>query len=264
LTEADLMNSRFRLCVIEDADLSSARCWFSRFDRCSLLRSNLTEVDLSYSQLIQSTLIGTTLDRAVVHGLTCWGLELDKASQHALRIGQGHSDGGLWVDGLPLACILQHYLHTKEVRTAMPVCDALVVLVIGCWNPHHYGVPGALGELLRARGYHPVYLNALEGELVEEQLAFLGSLARFVIADFSRVTRSFDTLIGVLSQGTVTIQPVLNPEPGRDLGEILPRPGKAQLLTPITFKTAQELLAKGVAHVIVPAERALRSPPPTL
>jgi uncharacterized protein YjbI with pentapeptide repeats len=208
LRGANLLGASLMGADLSGADLGSAHLMSANFHEANLSGATLTGADLTAASLVGTRVEGAVFDGCLIHGISAWDLDGVPKLQRRLVITP-RAQLPVAVEDLELAQLLNLVLYGKHLPSLLQ-CDASrLVLILGRFRGVRAEVSGCLGELLKARGLAPVWID-LDRPAWRDGLKSVMPLfrvARTALLDFSGLRGS----TGLLDELTRDFQ-----------GEILP------------------------------------------
>jgi uncharacterized protein YjbI with pentapeptide repeats len=210
LSEANLFRANLHRANVSDADLS-----WARLHAADLTSANLSGTNLSDARLVNATLVNTNLAEAdltgcSVHGVSAWGLKLEKAKQQNLIITR-ERDPEITVDNIEVAQFVYLLLHNEKIRDVIDTVGKKGVLLLGRFTEGRIDVLNRLREELRQRGYLPIVFNFDKPETKDftETVRLLAGLSKFVIADITNPKSAPLELQATVPEIMVPFRPII-------------------------------------------------------
>ena len=119
---------------------------------------NLSEADLRFAALVHTNLTLANLTGCRIHGVSAWGLKLEKAKQQNLIISS-EGEPEITVDNIEVAQFIYLLLHNPKIRDVIDTIGRKAVLILGRFTPERKAVLDALREKLRERDYVPILFD---------------------------------------------------------------------------------------------------------
>src|SRR5947208_6791826 len=99
--------------------------------------ADLSDANLKYANLSRAILVETDLTRAnltncFVHGISCWGVELEETRQLNLVITPSRQPT-ITVDNLEVAQFIYLLLSTAKIRDVIDTIAKKAALILGCF-----------------------------------------------------------------------------------------------------------------------------------
>jgi len=210
LSEAFLHEADLREADLREADLSGA----------DLMRVHLREADLSGAVLsgavlVEATLIDTDFSDADltgcrIHGVSAWGLKLERTKQQNLVITPAN-EPEITVDNIEVAQFIYLMLHNEKVRDVIDTITSKAVLILGRFTDERKAVLDAIREELRKHNYLPILFDFDKpaSQDLTATVSTLAHLARFIIADLTDPSSIPHELATIVPTTPVPVQPIL-------------------------------------------------------
>jgi uncharacterized protein YjbI with pentapeptide repeats len=186
LTEANLFSANLRRADLTAANLTSADLFEANLTNANLTEANLTGAVLKAAILINTNLTGADLTGCRIHGVSAWGVKLERAKQQNLIITDA-DEPTITVDNIEVAQFIYLLLHNDKIRQVIDTITSKAVLILGRFTDERKAVLDALREELRKRDYLPILFDFEKPRSrdTDETITLLARMARFVIADIS-------------------------------------------------------------------------------
>jgi hypothetical protein len=191
LSEANLSRADFFGAVLGGADLSGANLIEAKVIQANLSKANLSKADLRGANLFwaclnHADLTGADLTGCRVHGVSAWGLKLERAKQQNLIITY-ENEPTVTVDNIEVAQFVYLLLHNEKIRDVIDTIGKKGVLLLGRFTEGRMVVLERVREKLRALGFVPMVFNFDKPETKDftETVRLLASLSKFVIVDIT-------------------------------------------------------------------------------
>lgn len=209
LWETDAFAADFYKATLVRAEITEARLYCTRFNR-----ANLIDADLSESSLIKTDFEGATLTGCNVYGISAWDVNLYGTTQAGLVITSPSTENPqptITVDNLEVAQFMYLLISNEKVRQVIDTITSKVVLILGRFTEERKAILDALREELRRKDYVPMLFDFPEprNRDVDETVATLAHLARFIVADLTEPRSIPHELRGIIPELGVPIQPLL-------------------------------------------------------
>jgi uncharacterized protein YjbI with pentapeptide repeats len=215
LRRAKLGRAQLRQAKLIGADLSEAdlnRAGLSKADlsAADLTEANLIEADLRAVTMLNTDLTGADLTGCHIHGVSAWGLKLERTKQQNLVITT-FEEPTITVDNIEVAQFIYLMLHNQKIRDVIDTITSKAVLILGRFTDERKAVLDALREELRKRNYLPILFDfdVPATRDITETVSLLARMARFIIADLtdpSSIPKELEAIVPTLA---VPVQPLL-------------------------------------------------------
>src|SRR5262245_56040773 len=179
-------NPNIRYPDLSGADLSAANLTDAYLMEANLSRANLAGADLSRANLFwaclnHADLTDADLTGCRVHGVSAWGLKLERAKQQNLIITY-ENEPEITVDKIEVAQFVYLMLHNEKIRDVIDTIGKKGVLLLGRFTEGRMVVLERLRDKLRDLGFVPMVFNFDKPETKDftETVRLLASLSRFV------------------------------------------------------------------------------------
>jgi uncharacterized protein YjbI with pentapeptide repeats len=191
LSEANLVGANLRGANLSEANLSGANLSRARLSEANLRAANLREANLSGANLQAAILLRTYLEGAdltgcSIHGISAWGLYLERAKQQNLVI-TNEFEHAITVDNIEVAQFVYLLLHNEKIRDVIDTIGKKGVLLLGRFTEGRMVVLERLRDKLRSLGLVPMVFNFDKPETKDftETVRLLCNLSKFVIVDIT-------------------------------------------------------------------------------
>jgi uncharacterized protein YjbI with pentapeptide repeats len=278
LSRVDLEMANLWRANLGGADLGGANLWIAKLSEASLWRANLKGADLRsaelrgadlrWTDLTGANLKGVALERANliktnftdanltgcrIYGIAAWDVQLEGAKQENLRITP-IDQPNITVDNLEVAQFIHLLLNNKKIRNVLNSVTEKGVLLLGRFSDGGLDLLQAIAAKLRAMKYLPIIFDfdRPDNKNYTETVKTLVGLSRFVIADLSGSSVPQE-LYSTVPHFKIPFVPII--EESRNtyamFTDLLEYPW---VLSPVTFKSTEQLVALLPEKVIAPAE----------
>ena len=200
-------------------------------------------------------LTGADLTGCRIHGVSAWGLKLERAKQQNLVITR-ENEPEITVDNIEVAQFIYLMLNNQKIRDVIDTITSKAVLILGRFTDERKAVLDALREELRKRNYLPILFDfdKPRSRDTDETITLLARMARFIVADISDAKAVLQELRAIVPDlPSVPVQPIIlamQEEPGMfDFYRNRP-----SFLTVHRYASQEQLLADLGEKVIRPAE----------
>jgi uncharacterized protein YjbI with pentapeptide repeats len=211
LSGANLIGAHLNGANLSGANLSGANLMESNLLRANLNSANLREARLDLAVLVYADLTDADLTGCHIHGVSAWGLKLERTKQQNLIIT--HKDEHeITVDNIEVAQFIYLLLHNEKVREVIDTITSKVVLILGRFTPQRKAVLDALRAELRRRDYLPILFDfdKPRSRDTDETITLLARMARFVIADITDAKAVLQELRAIVPDlPSVPVQPII-------------------------------------------------------
>lgn len=245
LQRANLEGMDARDAKFVGADLTEAICSETTLLRTNFTRAILQDTDLSESSMVKANLLGATLIRTRVYGVSAWDVVVDEkpVNPHEFIVTpRGQSD--VTVENLEVAQFVYLLLENAKLRDVMNTIGSKAVLVLGCFTGRK-DVLEAIRTRLRQCGYLPIIFDfeRPSNRDFTETVMTLAGLSRFIIADLTDPKSVPLELHAIVPNYSIPIAPIIEGEEEpfsmfRDLWQ----KNRDWVLDPLRYKSIQELL----------------------
>jgi uncharacterized protein YjbI with pentapeptide repeats len=205
LYEASLTEAILLEAVLPQADLRGAN-----LSGANLIGANLSGANLHSAQLVDTDLAGADLTGCRIHGVSAWGLKIERTKQKDLVITK-ENEAAITVDNIEVAQFIYLLLHNEKVRDIIDTVAKKAVLILGRFTDERKAVLDALREELRKRDYLPILFdfNVPATRDITETVSLLARMARFIIADLTDPSSIPKELEAIVPHLAVPVQPLL-------------------------------------------------------
>jgi hypothetical protein len=260
LSEADLSEAHLGWAHLSKANLSEANLIGAHLSRANLSGANLSGADLQDAHLVETDLTGADLTGCRIHGVSAWGLKLERAKQQNLVI-TSWNEPTVTVDNIEVAQFIYLLLHNQKIRDVIDTITSKTVLILGRFTDERKAVLDALREELRKRDYLPILFdfNVPATRDIPETVSLLARMARFVVADITDAKSIPQELAAIVPDlPSVPVQPLLL-EGSAEYGMFEHFKRYPWVLKTYTYPSSERLIANLGERVIGPAENYARS-----
>jgi len=192
LRRADLSGATLHEADLFKADLSGAILRGAKLIAADLFKATLREADLRkanlfIARLVDTDLTGADLTGCCVHGVSAWGLKLERTKQHNLIVTNPAHEPDVTVDNLEVAQFVYLLLHNEKIRDVIDTIGRKCVLLLGRFTEGRMVVLERLREKLRDLDFVPMVFNFDKPETKDftETVRLLCNLSHFVIVDIT-------------------------------------------------------------------------------
>src|SRR5262245_45378214 len=151
LSGADLEEAHLVIAKLIGANLNGAYLHRAYLDRSDLSGASLIGADLRAAILIDTNFSGADLTGCHVHGVSAWGLKLERTKQQNLVIAT-KDEPKITVDNIEVAQFIYLMASNQKVRDVIDTITSKAVLILGRFTDERKAVLDALREELRKRG----------------------------------------------------------------------------------------------------------------
>jgi hypothetical protein len=253
LSEADLSVANLNGANLNGADLGGAD-----LNAADLIGANLGGADLRAAILIDTDFSSADLAGCRIHGISAWGLKLDRAKQQNLVITKD-DEPKITVDNIEVAQFIYLMLHNQKLRDVIDTITSKVVLILGRFTDERKAVLDALREELRKRNYLPILFDFSVPATrdITETISLLARMARFVVADITDAKSIPQELAAIVPDlPSVPVQPLLL-EGSAEYGMFEHFKRYPWVLETYRYPSPERLIASLGERVIGPAEKLL-------
>jgi uncharacterized protein YjbI with pentapeptide repeats len=186
LNEANLREANLREANLSGTNLRGANLREAGLSKANLSRADLSGANLFWACLNHADLTGADLTSCRVHGVSAWGLKLERAKQQNLIITY-ENEPTVTVDNIEVAQFVYLLLHNEKIRDVIDTIGKKGVLLLGRFTEGRMVVLERLREKLRELGFVPMVFNFDKPETKDftETVRLLASLSKFVIVDIT-------------------------------------------------------------------------------
>jgi len=192
LRRADLSGATLHEADLFKADLSGAILRGAKLIAADLFKATLREADLRkanlfIARLVDTDLTGADLTGCCVHGVSAWGLKLERTKQHNLIVTNPAHEPDVTVDNLEVAQFVYLLLHNEKICDVIDTIGRKCVLLLGRFTEGRMVVLERLREKLRDLDFVPMVFNFDKPETKDftETVRLLCNLSHFVIVDIT-------------------------------------------------------------------------------
>src|SRR5262249_60319308 len=139
-------------------DLSGANLSEANLSGANLDGANLSGANLFWACLNHADLTSADLTGCRVHGVSAWGLKLERAKQQNLIITY-ENEPAITVDNIEVAQFIYLLLHNDKIRDVIDTIGKKGVLLLGRFTEGRMVVLDRLREKLRDLGFVPIVFN---------------------------------------------------------------------------------------------------------
>ena len=224
LSEVNLSGSYLYQCDLRDTNLSHAILKNANLSESNLSGANLRETDIQNAELRKvdvrgATLIGTivqgaTISGSLVHGTNIWDLQGEFEKEDELVVTPLHVPS-ITVNNIYLAQLIYLLMNHVTMGDIINTLTSKSVLLLGDWrNQERTVISVVLRNKLLEYGLLPIVSDfdpPLDRNFIETTrlLRLLVGMSYFVIADVSDGTDTQSQLLGLASQFSVPIVPII-------------------------------------------------------
>jgi hypothetical protein len=186
LTRANLDQANLNKATLRRAFLGRANLFGADLCGADLSGADLRRADLRGAGLSGADLTGADLTGCRVHGVSAWGLKLERAKQQNLVITPPDKPD-ITVDNIEVAQFVYLLLHNEKIRDVIDTIGRKGVLLLGRFTEGRMVVLERLREKLRDLGFVPMVFNFDKPQTKDftETVRLLCSLSHFVIVDIT-------------------------------------------------------------------------------
>src|SRR5215813_10986597 len=245
---------------LSGADLSEANLSEANLSGANLHGANLSGANLFWACLNHADLTSADLTGCRVHGVSAWGLKLERAKQQNLIITY-ENEPAITVDNIEVAQFIYLLLHNEKIRDVIDTITSKAVLLLGRFTDERKPVLDAVREELRKRNYLPILFDFSVPATrdITETISLLARMARFVIADISDAKAVLQELAVIVPHlPSVPVQPLLL-EGSAEYGMFEHFKRFPWVLETYTYRSSERLIASLGERVIGPAEQYAQS-----
>jgi hypothetical protein len=211
--------------------------------------------------LLGTDLAGADLTGCYIHGVSAWGLKLEKAKQQNLVITP-YGEPEITIDNIQVAQFIYLMLNNQKVRDVIDTITSKAVLILGRFTAERKAVLDALRDELRKRNYLPILFDfeVPARQNITETVTLLARMARFIIADLTDPSSIPQELQAIIPSVRVPVQPLLLE--GSSLYSMLKDldPQDFHWMLPVyRYKEPEQLLRTLGEGVIAPAEGKVKA-----
>src|SRR6516225_527074 len=187
LPRANLRQADLRQVDLRRADLSGATLHAADLFKATLREADLRKANLFIARLVDTDLTGADLTGCCVHGVSAWGLKLERTKQHNLIVTNPAHEPDVTVDNLEVAQFVYLLLHNEKIRDVIDTIGRKCVLLLGRFTEGRMVVLERLREKLRDLDFVPMVFNFDKPETKDftETVRLLANLSHFVIVDIT-------------------------------------------------------------------------------
>jgi uncharacterized protein YjbI with pentapeptide repeats len=174
---ADLAGANLSRAKLIEADLSAANLSGAR-----LIDADLCRADLQGAILVGTDFSGADLTGCSIHGVSAWGVKLDRATKQQNLVITPKDEPAITVDNIEVAQFVYLLLHNEKIRDVIDTIGKKGVLLLGRFTEDRMVVLERLREKLRDLGYVPMVFNFDKPETKDftEAVRLLANLSHFV------------------------------------------------------------------------------------
>ena len=212
---ANLRSTNLSKANLIKADLSGANLHEANLREADLIEANLGGADLSranlfWARLNHADLTGADLTSCRVHGVSAWGLKLERAKQQNLIITY-ENESEITVDNIEVAQFVYLLLNNAKIRDVIDTITSKAVLILGRFTLERKAVLDALREKLREHHYLPILFDFEKPttQNVTATVLTLARLSKFIIADLTDPSSIPYELGRIVPSTKVPVQPIV-------------------------------------------------------
>ncbi len=185
-TRPDLSEANLREVNLSGTNLRGANLREAGLSKANLSGADLSGANLFWACLNHADLTGADLTGCRVHGVSAWGLKLERAKQQNLIITY-ENEPAITVDNIEVAQFIYLLLHNEKIRDVIDTIGKKGVLLLGRFTEGRMVVLERLREKLRDLGFVPMVFNFDKPETKDftETVRLLCNLSHFVIVDIT-------------------------------------------------------------------------------
>jgi uncharacterized protein YjbI with pentapeptide repeats len=185
-TRPDLSEANLREANLSGTNLRGANLREAGLSKANLSGADLSGANLFWACLNHADLTGADLTGCRVHGVSAWGLKLERAKQQNLIITY-ENEPAITVDNIEVAQFIYLLLHNEKIRDVIDTIGKKGVLLLGRFTEGRMVVLERLREKLRDLGFVPMVFNFDKPETKDftETVRLLCNLSHFVIVDIT-------------------------------------------------------------------------------
>jgi uncharacterized protein YjbI with pentapeptide repeats len=185
-TRPDLSEANLREANLSGTNLRGANLREAGLSKANLSGADLSGANLFWACLNHADLTGADLTGCRVHGVSAWGLKLERAKQQNLIITY-ENEPAITVDNIEVAQVIYLLLHNEKIRDVIDTIGKKGVLLLGHFTEGRMVVLERLREKLRDLGFVPMVFNFDKPETKDftETVRLLCNLSHFVIVDIT-------------------------------------------------------------------------------
>jgi uncharacterized protein YjbI with pentapeptide repeats len=184
-TRPDLSEANLREANLSGTNLRGANLREAGLSKANLSGADLSGANLFWACLNHADLTGADLTGCRVHGVSAWGLKLERAKQQNLIIT--YENEPAIIDNIEVAQFIYLLLHNEKIRDVIDTIGKKGVLLLGRFTEGRMVVLERLRDKLRDLGFVPMVFNFDKPETKDftETVRLLASLSKFVIVDIT-------------------------------------------------------------------------------
>jgi Pentapeptide repeats (8 copies) len=253
LSGADLMGAKLGKAQLREANLAGAN-----LSMATLTEANLIGADLGASTMLNADLTDADLTGCRIHGVSAWGLKLERTKQQNLVITP-YNEPTVTVDNIEVAQFIYLMLSNEKIRGVIDTITSKAVLILGRFTEERKAVLDALREELRNRDYLPILFDFAVPATrdITETVSLLARMARFIIADLTDPSSIPKELEAIVPSLAVPVQPLLEGA-SRPYAMFKDYWKYEWVLKPYRYEGLEQLLATLADEVIAPAEAKVK------
>jgi hypothetical protein len=160
--------------------------------------------------MLNADLTGADLTGCHVHGVSAWGLKLERTKQQNLVITP-EDEPAITVDNIEVAQFIYLLLNNQNIKNAVDTITSKAVLILGRFTDERKAVLDALREELRKRDYLPLLFDFAVPATrdITDTVSLLARMARFIIADLTDPSSIPKELEAIVPHLAVPVQPLI-------------------------------------------------------
>jgi hypothetical protein len=184
--DPDLSDANLRGRNLSGANLRGAHLREAGLSKANLSGADLSGANLFWACLNHADLTGADLTGCRVHGVSAWGLKLERAKQQNLIITY-ENEPAITVDNIEVAQFIYLLLHNEKIRDVIDTIGKKGVLLLGRFTEGRMVVLERLRDKLRDLGFVPMVFNFDKPETKDftETVRLLAGLSHLVIVDIT-------------------------------------------------------------------------------
>jgi uncharacterized protein YjbI with pentapeptide repeats len=209
-TRPDLSEANLREANLSGTNLRGANLREAGLSKANLSGADLSGANLFWACLNHADLTGADLTGCRVHGVSAWGLKLERAKQQNLIITY-ENEPAITVDNIEVAQFIYLLLHNEKIRDVIDTIGKKGVLLLGRFTEGRMVVLERLREKLRDLGFVPMVFNFDKPETKDftETVRLLCNLSHFVIVDITNPRSAPFELQATVPDYMVPFAPIL-------------------------------------------------------
>src|SRR5262249_55170805 len=131
LTEAHLSGANLSKADLIRANLSEANLDQAQLMEANLSRANLSGADLTAVTLLNTDLTDADLTGCRIHGVSAWGLKLNKETKQQDLVITPEDEPAITVDNIEVAQFIYLMLNNQKIREVIDTITSKAVLILG-------------------------------------------------------------------------------------------------------------------------------------